>query len=83
MNNKFKKLGGEEIEDFAEYLKKYLKKYPNSSVIVGTDSETRRFEFEYVTVVALYDMDKKDGVHYFFSRVFLPKEKDVYSKYVL
>lgn len=76
----FKKLGGPFIANLGEYLREYLSKFPNTSIYVGTDSQTAGPVTRFVTVVALYDEDRRDGVHYIFRNKIENREKDTYSK---
>lgn len=80
MENKFKKFGGEEIANVGEYLREYLKKYPNTSVYVGTDSKARRGKVTYATCICLYDEIRKDGVHYIFKRDAEIGKLDIFSR---
>jgi predicted RNase H-related nuclease YkuK (DUF458 family) len=75
MKDKFKKFGGEVIEDLGQYIRSYLKKYPGTSLYVGGDSVERGRQILYTTVVAFYDELKKDGVHYVFNKEFAPNER--------
>lgn len=70
LRNSFKKIGsGGNITDIGEYLREYLKRYPETSVYVGTDSVYYQRGFAiYITVVALYDEVRKDGVSYIFKK---------------
>jgi predicted RNase H-related nuclease YkuK (DUF458 family) len=70
LKNSFKKIGmGSVIPDIGEYLREYLKRYPETSVYVGTDSVYYQRGFAvYITVVALYDEVRKDGVSYIFKK---------------
>lgn len=76
----FKKLGGSVIEDLGQYLREYLAEYPDTSVYVGTDSQTAGAWTRFVTVVALYDEIRKDGVHYVFTKTTEKREKDTFSR---
>ena len=76
----FKKFGGHVIEDLGKYLRDYLSEYPNTSVYVGTDSQNAGRENCYVTVVALYDEDRKDGVHYIFAKTYGKRIDDTFLK---
>lgn len=80
MKHEFKKLGGPVVLDLGEYLRDYLEKFPNTTVYVGTDSQTAGATTRFVTVVALYDEDRRDGVHYVFSKSSEKREKDTFSK---
>ena len=80
MRFKFKKLGGFIIEDLGQYLRDYLEKYPDTTVYVGTDSQTAGAWTRFVTVIALYDEIRKDGVHYVFNKKTERREKDTFSR---
>jgi predicted RNase H-related nuclease YkuK (DUF458 family) len=80
MKQEFKKLGGPIVADLGEYVRTYLKSYPDTTVYVGTDSQTAGATTRFVTVVALYDEVRKDGVHYIFSKCSEKREKDTFSK---
>lgn len=80
MESKFKKFGGEQIPDVGEYIRNYLKKYPQTSIYVGTDSTSRRGKVTYVTVIACYDEIRKDGVHYIFKRDVEIGKLDTFSR---
>jgi predicted RNase H-related nuclease YkuK (DUF458 family) len=72
MDKRFKKFGGEQVPNLAEYLRLYLKDnirngYP-INVYIGCDSETFRRQVQYATVAAVYDTFRKDGVHYVFAK---------------
>lgn len=75
MKNKFKRFGGEVIEDLGEYIRNYLKKFPGTSLYIGADSVERGRNILYTTVVAFYDELKRDGVHYIFSKELSPTER--------
>lgn len=64
----FKKFGGEAISDLGAYIREYLKKFPGTTIYIGTDSVERGKHILYVTVVAFYDEFRRDGVHYIFSK---------------
>lgn len=80
MRDKFKKFGGEQIPDVGQYIRDYLKVYPQTSVYVGTDSVSKRGKVSYATVIALYDEIRKDGVHYIFKRDKEIGKLDVFSR---
>jgi len=77
---KFRKFGGSRIEDVGTYLREYLTKYPNTSIYVGTDSKNRRNYTIYATIIAMYDHERKDGVHYIFTKDRTPKESVIFSR---
>lgn len=80
MKNKFKKFGGNDIPDVGEHIRNYLKLYPQTSVYVGTDSKVRGGKIVYVSVIAMYDEIRKDGVHYIFKRDTEHGKLDVFSR---
>lgn len=75
MKNKFKKFGGEVIEDLGEYIRTYLRRFPGTSLYIGADSAERGRQILYTTVVAFYDEFRRDGVHYIFNKEFAPNER--------
>lgn len=80
MEYKFKKFGGDIIPDLGLYLKGYLSKYPNTTIFVGSDSDNLGGENQCVTVIGLYDEERKDGVHFIFTKVFRPMQKNMFQK---
>lgn len=76
----FKKLGGSVIEDLGQYLRDYMAQYPDTSIYVGTDSQSEGAWTRFITVVALYDEIRKDGVHYVFQKTVEKREKDTFSR---
>ena len=77
---KFRKFGGSLIADVGAYLRDYLIKNPNISIYVGTDSDNKRSKTVYASVIALYDLDRRDGVHYIFCRDKTPKENVIFNR---
>jgi predicted RNase H-related nuclease YkuK (DUF458 family) len=78
---KFKKFGGEFIDDLGEYLRDYLKQYPDVKIYVGSDSEPRTREYTpYAVAVCMYSEERKDGVHYIFARFFGDKAPDIFTR---
>ena len=75
MKNKFKKFGGEVIEDLGQYIRDYLKRFPGTSLYIGADSAERGRQILYTTVVAFYDEFRRDGVHYIFKKELAPNER--------
>ncbi len=71
---KFKKFGGEVITDLGKYVREHLEKFPGETIYVGCDSDVRRNgrKVMYADVIAFYDNDKNDGVHYIFDRELVP-----------
>jgi predicted RNase H-related nuclease YkuK (DUF458 family) len=77
MNN-FQFYDGRYIDDENLYVKEYLKKYPESDVIVGTDSEQHGEHINYVTVICMVRPTK--GAHIIYKRKKEKKTKDLFSK---
>lgn len=75
MKNKFKRFGGEVIEDLGEYIRNYLDRFPGTSLYIGADSVERGRQILYTTVVAFYDEFKRDGVHYIFNKELAPNAR--------
>lgn len=69
----FKKCSGESIKDTCEYIKKYLVEFPETKIMIGTDSQNKYNVTTYSTVIALYRPGK--GAHCIFRRWNTPKEK--------
>ena len=78
----FKKFGGEIITDLGKYVRDHLKEFPGETVYVGCDSDVRRRgrKIMYADVVAFYDNDRNDGVHYIFDRELTPGFQLKYKK---
>lgn len=74
-NFNFKKFGGETVSDIGEYIRQYLKRFPGTTIYIGTDSLERGKQILYVTVVAFYDEFRRDGVHYIFSKEYAPNDR--------
>ena len=54
MTDKFKKFGGTTIPDVVDYVKDYLCNYPETEVMIGTDSQNRGSITTYCTIIAMY-----------------------------
>lgn len=68
----FKKVNGVQI-DLERYVLEYQKTHPGVEVMVGCDSQNRRYRTSYAVVVALYNPGK--GAHVVFRRWTTDKEK--------
>lgn len=76
MERKFKKLGGEVIQDLESYVLEYLAKYPTTSIFVGCDSDDiSPTKLHYVITICFYDQTRKDGVHYIISKEFVESKR--------
>lgn len=82
MEKRFKKFGGLLIEDLGQYVLEHLEKFPGETIYVGCDSDVRRNgrKIMYADIVAFYDNDRRDGVHYIFNREELPGFPIKYEK---
>jgi len=74
----FRLFGGEKINDVSKYVGNYIKKFPETKIIVGTDSEQYKNYTNYVTVIGLVKPGK--GVHIIYKREKLRKIKDIFSR---
>jgi predicted RNase H-related nuclease YkuK (DUF458 family) len=80
-NKKFKKLGGEFIENLGEYVREYVLNHPGVSVYIGCDSdEVNASTLCYVSTICFYDEFRKDGVHYIFSREFVDSKRKLITR---
>jgi len=77
---KFKKFGGEVIEDVTEYLKDYVKRGEDMRVIVGCDSQQKRRFTLYALTIVLYDEGLHNGAHVLFMRIREKKERDLVKR---
>lgn len=75
----FKKESGENIENIIEYAKAQILNDKFLSVIVGCDSQNRRYSTMYVTVIA-FVFEGKKGAHYIYVRDNVKKIKDRYQR---
>lgn len=80
MRDKFKKFGGEKIEDIIEYLKEYVKEEPNVTISVGCDSVQKRKKTLYAITIMLYSKNIKNGAHVIFTRFNLDKIRNHYDR---
>ena len=80
-NRKFKKLGGDFIEDIGQYVREYVKNNPNVTIYVGCDSdEVNASTLCYVSTICFYDELKRDGIHYVFCREFISSKRKLVAK---
>ena len=71
---KFKKFGGEIIDDVVEYILDYIKvKGSDIQISIGCDSQTKRRRVNYAITIVLYDGERHNGAHYIFKRLKIPK----------
>lgn len=77
MNN-FRLFGGKEIKNASDYVRDYIKKFPETKIIVGTDSEQYKTYTNYVTVIGM--MRPRKGVHIIYKTEKLGKIKDIFTR---
>lgn len=75
MSNRFKLLGGSEINDVGRYVQEYVKKHKDVTIHIGTDSMKNK---SFATVICFHFEGK--GVHYIFKRFQLEPILDVRLK---
>jgi predicted RNase H-related nuclease YkuK (DUF458 family) len=76
---KFHFSNGKMVDDLKNYVKEYLKKYPNVELFIGTDSQKRRRrKVSYVTTICF--RHPGDGVHILHYRKVESYKKDLFSK---
>jgi len=76
MRTKFKKFGGDKIDDIILYLKDCLEKDPELTISVGCDSSQKRTSTMYGLTIMLYNGDIRNGAHVVFYREHLTKIRD-------
>ena len=77
---KFKKFGGEYINDITKYVNDYVKTGEDIKIIVGCDSHNRRHYTMYAIVIVLYDFALRNGAHVIYLRYKDKKERDIYTR---
>lgn len=77
---KFKKFGGEVIDDIIEYLKPFINKGDDMRIIVGCDSQQKRSYTMYALAIVLYDQSLHNGAHVVFMRIRDKKEKSLINR---
>lgn len=79
MKNQFKLFGGQYIDDLLDYIEKYIEKYPDVEVFVGTDSnEIGRGRANFATTICF--QHPRHGVHVIFKRDLQDNLKDLFSR---
>jgi len=76
--NEFKFFNGNKINDEIKYVKNYLKNYPETKIVVGTDSEQYKKYTNYVTVIGM--IKPRKGVHIIYKSKRTKKIKDIFSR---
>lgn len=80
VKSRFKKFGGNYIEDIVQYLKEYIEKEPTVTISVGCDSIQRRRKTIYAITIMLYNADIKNGAHVIFFREHITKVRDNFDR---
>jgi len=78
MINKFKKVNGEKIDDYINYVNEYTNNHNDIKIIIGTDSEQYKKNTTYVTVISFLKPNK--GVHVIYMKKRIDKIKDIYNR---
>ena len=79
-NRKFRKTGGEEIQDVISYIRDFVKQGQDVRVMVGCDSKQKRKITLYSLVIVLYDVELHKGAHVIYMRMRTPKERDLFNR---
>jgi len=77
---RFKRFGGEFIEDIHDYLCEFINDEPGITISIGNDSKQRRRRTMYANTVMLYNHDIKNGAHVVFFRESIPKVYDTFNR---
>lgn len=78
MEQKFKTLNKNVSVDLIEYVKDYVSAHPETQILIGCDSQNRKRETVYATVIGLYTPGK--GAHVLYSKNVVLREKDNVSR---
>jgi predicted RNase H-related nuclease YkuK (DUF458 family) len=74
--NRFKKFGGEYIQDIVQYLKEYIERDPGVTITIGCDSIQKRRRTVYAVTIMMYNTDLRHGAHVVFFRESCVKIRD-------
>ena len=74
----FKTLTKSRKVDLIDYVKNYVKEYPETELLIGCDSQNRKRETVYATVVGMYRPGK--GAHVIYSRYVIGRERSETSR---
>lgn len=80
LKSRFKRFGGEFIEDITEYLCEYINDEPAITIAIGNDSKQRRRRTTYSNTIMFYNHDMKKGAHVVFFRESVPKIYDIFTR---
>lgn len=74
MEKQFKKLSNREEINLIPYIQEYMTKYPETQILIGTDSQNRRKQSVYAICIGLNRPGK--GAHVIYSKYEVPRIKD-------
>ena len=74
--SRFKRFGGDFIDDITEYLCGYIDLEEEITIAIGNDSKQRRRRTTYSNTIMFYNHDIKNGAHVVFFRESVPKIYD-------
>lgn len=77
---RFKRFGGEFIEDITEYINEYINNDPTATIAIGNDSKQRRRRTMYANTIMLHNSDIRNGAHVVFFRESVPKVYDTFTR---
>ena len=80
VRGKFKKFGGEKIDDIIEYIKEYVKENPKVTISLGCDSVQRRRKTVYAFTLMFYSVSIRNGAHVIYFRENINKVRDNYDR---
>ncbi len=78
--SRFKRFGGEFIDDISQYLCEYITEEPEITIAIGNDSKQRRKRTTYANTIMFYNHDIKNGAHVVFFRESVPKIYDTFNR---
>lgn len=77
---KFKKRGGEDIDNIIDYIKEKVDIGQDVRIMVGCDSKQKRRMTLYSLVIVLYDEELNKGAHVLYMKMRTPKERDIFMR---
>ena len=80
VRKKWKKFGGEKIDDIIEYIKEYVNEHPKVTISLGCDSVQRRRKTVYAFTLMFYSVSIRNGAHVIYFRENINKVRDNYDR---
>lgn len=80
IRNRFKKFGGDRIDDIIEYIKNYVEENPFVTISLGCDSVQRRRKTVYAFTLMFYSISIKNGAHIVYFRENINKIRDNFDR---